>query len=91
MASDRRRRLGLAAADSIPACRPWRVDLPALCRRRCPEIAERDLIGAWQLASIEACPLDGRPLSVGGDLNDRDRCGRTQGLVDGGRGRRGRS
>src|SRR5207237_10326656 len=35
-------------ADSIPACPP-RADLPALCRRRLPETAERDLIGAWPL------------------------------------------
>src|SRR4051794_28900333 len=53
-------RLGPAAADSIPERRPW-ADLPVLCRRRLPETAERDLIGAWQLASIEACPLAGRP------------------------------
>jgi hypothetical protein len=37
------------------------ADLPVLCRRRLPETVERDLIGAWQLASIEACPLVGRP------------------------------
>jgi hypothetical protein len=29
--------------------------------RRLPETVERDLIGAWQLASSEACPLAGRP------------------------------
>ena len=54
------RRLGSAAADSIPECRLW-ADFPALCRRRLPETVERDLIGAWQLASIEVCPLAGRP------------------------------
>jgi hypothetical protein len=53
-------RLGKAAADSIPECRRF-ADLPVLCRRRLPETVERDLIGAWQLASIEACPLVGRP------------------------------
>jgi transposase len=37
------------------------ADLPALCRRRLPETVERDLIGAWLLASSEACPLAGRP------------------------------
>ena len=53
-------RLGLAAADSIPERRLW-ANFPALCRRRLPESVERDLIGAWQLALIEACPLAGRP------------------------------
>jgi hypothetical protein len=48
VASGDRKRLGSAAADSIPERRP-RADLPALCRRRLPETAERDLIGAWQL------------------------------------------
>ena len=60
VASGGGKRLGLAAADSIPDRRPW-ADLPVLCRRRLPETVERDLIGAWQLASIEACPLVGRP------------------------------
>jgi hypothetical protein len=41
-----RKRLGSAAADSIPERRP-RADFPALCRRRLPETVERDLIGAW--------------------------------------------
>ena len=53
-------RLGKAAADSIPE-RRLVADLPVFCRRRLPETVERDLIGAWQLASIEACPLAGRP------------------------------
>ena len=53
-------RLGKAAADSIPECR-----FCGACQRYVaaafPKIVERDLIGAWQLASIEACPLAGRP------------------------------
>jgi len=49
-----------AAADLIPG-RRLVADLPVLCRRRLPGAVERDLIGAWQLASIEACPLAGRP------------------------------
>ena len=48
VASGGGKRLGLAAADSIPERRP-RADLPALCRRRLPETVERDLIGAWLL------------------------------------------
>jgi hypothetical protein len=28
------------------------ADVPALCRRRLPETAERDLIGAWQLPRL---------------------------------------
>jgi hypothetical protein len=53
-------RLGKAAADSIPECRRWPT-----CQC-CVAVAfaktvERDLIGAWQLASIEVCPLAGRP------------------------------
>jgi len=47
--------------------------LPVLCRRRLPETAERDPIGALAAASIEACSLAGRPSTLGGDVNDRDR------------------
>src|SRR5215203_403536 len=83
------KRLGSAAADSIPACRPREVDLPALCRRRLPETAERDLIGAWQLPQVRSVRSPVAPSVGGGDLNDRCWCGRTQAVVDGGRGRRG--
>jgi hypothetical protein len=53
VASDVRKRLGSAAADSIPERRP-RADFPALCRRRLPETAERDLIGAWLLPQVRS-------------------------------------
>ena len=45
--SGEQRRLGWAAADSIPAC-PRGLTCQR-CRRRLPETAERDLIGAWLL------------------------------------------
>jgi len=51
--SDVGKRLGLAAADSIPE-RRLRADFPALCRRRLPETVERDLIGAWQLPRVRS-------------------------------------
>ena len=60
VASGGGKRLGLAAADSIPDRRLW-ADLSVLCRRRLPETVERDLIGAWPCALSEACPLVGRP------------------------------
>src|SRR6476619_2315520 len=53
------------------------------------ETVERDLIGAWPLASIEVCPLAGCPQRLGGDADDRDRTGRTQAIGDCSRGRRG--
>ena len=65
MASGERRRLGPAAADSIPACR--RVRLPALCRRRRPETAERDLIRAWLLPQLRSVRSPVAPVG-GGDL-----------------------
>src|SRR6266545_1490533 len=83
VASDRRRRLGSAAADSIPACSP-EVDLPALCRRRLPETVERDLIGPWLLPRLRSARSPVAPNLGGGDLDDRDRSGRAQALADGG-------
>src|SRR6266513_5019661 len=90
MASGVLLRLGSAAADSIPERRP-RADFPALCRRRLPETAERDLIGAWQLPQVRPVRSPVAPSVGGGDLNDRCWCGRTQALADGGGGRRGRA
>jgi hypothetical protein len=46
VASGGGKRLGLAAADSIPD-RRLLADLPVFCRRHLPETVERDLIGAW--------------------------------------------
>jgi hypothetical protein len=62
-------RLGSAAADSIPERRP-RADFPALCRRRLPETAERDLIGAWQLPQVRSVRSPVAP-SVGGGRGAR--------------------
>ena len=46
------------------------------------ETVGRDLIGARPLASIEVCPLAGRPPRLAGDADDRDRTGgRTRGEV----------
>ena len=43
------------------------------------------------MASIEVCPLAGRPQRLGGESNDRDRTGRTQAVGDrGGRRQAGR-
>jgi hypothetical protein len=52
VASDVRKRLGSAAADSIPDCRL--VPTCQRCRRRLPETVERDLIGAWQPPRVRA-------------------------------------
>src|SRR5581483_5889804 len=73
-------RLGRAAADSIPDRRPEGLTFQCCVAAAFSETVERDLIGAWQLASIEACPLAGRPPTVGGAGDDRDRGGRAQAL-----------
>src|SRR6266487_608699 len=70
---------------------PRWVDLPALCRRRLPETAERDLIGAWLSPRLRSVRSSVAPSVGGGDLNDRDRSGRAQAVADGGRRRRGRA
>jgi transposase len=76
VASGVRRRLGSAAADSIPERRP-RADFPALCRRRLPETAECDLIGAWLLPRVRSVRS---PVAPNGRRrsHDRDRSGRAQ-------------
>src|SRR5205809_5631906 len=68
---------------------PCEADLPALCRRRRPETAERDLIGAWLLPRLRSVRSPVAPNLGGGDLDDRDRSGRAQAVADGGRRRRG--
>ena len=56
-------RLGLAAADSIPGCRPRWVDLPALCRRRLPETVDR-ATGYWTTRSDRDPALNARTAGV---------------------------
>jgi hypothetical protein len=50
----------LAAADSIPERRFLKLTVQRYVAAAFPKTVERDLIGAWQLASIEVCPLAGR-------------------------------
>jgi len=49
----------LAAADSIPERRLERLTIQRYVAAAFPKTVECDLIGAWQLASIEVCPLVG--------------------------------
>ena len=58
------KRLGRRRLTLFPHVAP-RVDLPALCRRRLPETAERDLIGAWLLPRVRSVRSPVAP-SVGG-------------------------
>src|SRR5205814_10093696 len=66
------------------------ADFPALCRRRLPETAERDLIGAWLLPQVRSV---GSPVAPNGRRrsHDRDRSGRAQAVADSGCRRRGRT
>jgi hypothetical protein len=50
----------LPVADSIPERRFLKLTVQRFVAAAFPKTAERDLIGAWQLASIEVCPFAGR-------------------------------